>query len=246
MSTAALEDPRLKLAVWIEGTSERSRQAIGMRSGRTGSATDAMQLAVAGAASRFVATVDDVRSSPNLTRSAQAVRIEEAAHAFAAKLKESAVTLSAEAERVKAFSMKASFTKGYEEQAPRFDVVMADQALALRFAGLDASKRAAKLAALIHEPTQNLREAEAMLRQPMAISGLSTDEYHQIRAGVLKVFDPATYEAIRLMTDEVTQAQRALQHAATLLRREAPAALTELATTAPDLVPALTGTGDWR
>jgi hypothetical protein len=246
MATAALEaDPRLKLATWIEGTPERQRQPIGMRSGRTGSKTDAMQLEIAAAASSFVRVVDDVRTSPNLSRSQQAQRIEEAGHNYAAKLKDAASVLAGEAEQVKSFSMRANFTKSYEERPPRFDEVMADQTLALRFAGLDASHRAAKLAALTHEPVHNLREAEAMLRQPLAISGLTADEYHAVRAGVLKAFDPATYNAIHVMVGEVQQGQQAVQHAAALLRREAPAVMTELSVTSPGLMPALIGTGDF-
>lgn len=232
-------DPRLQRLVRIDGGT-RPSLVVAVQTGGHDSALNSMVRGLTRTASTFRRTASEVRAATKLLDSEKGQRIGEAAAPVLKALKEATAIYRGEAHRIQTAANTASAVKPYGDTTP-LHILLADQQLVDRFERMEPTAKAILVHRCTHESAAVARWADALLRSPMEISGLTAEEHSNIRLGVLTARDPGTAKMVESELVQAEQAQRAIQLALQVLGDETPGSLTELRTMAPDVLAAAQG-----
>jgi len=235
-----LIDPRLERLVSIDGTAHRGRLVIAVQTGGPDSVLNSTVRNLARVASRFRTTASEVRRAGNMLDSERGARIAEATGPLVQGLKDASRAYAAEHARIQKLAQTASAVPTYDESPPSHWTVADDHALMARFERMAPVDQKILIHHCTHDAANGyLRWAQALLRTPPELSGITQEEHDAMRKGALKALNPELFDRVTNELEQAEQAQRALQLAQQVLGEEAPGTLTELRISSPELNVAL-------
>jgi hypothetical protein len=188
-------------------------------------------------AAKFRRTSAEVRENIPLPSKRHEI-ISEAAAGFGAKYRAIAATVNEESQGVAQRVASATAVAPYNDTQP-LHVLMSDARLTDRFHAMTEPERMGLLARVTQDPAANLRWAEALIRQPVELSGLNVAQHAALKRAALQALQPDLAAALDAEVTQVAHAREALKIAAEELRDTAPGAWTELSVTDPAAASAL-------
>ena len=226
------DDNRYSNPLSIDGPGPR--KVIGVMPGGPNAALNAANKALAAAMTQLRTRAGEIRGHSQLLPSERDRRLQDLRHPALEANRLHQRVLAVEARRIKTLAATANFVKPTPMQPGHVQVE--DQALAAKFAAMNASERMQVASRAMADPLDpmNLRWAECLLRVHPLISGIDIKMHDQLRSAVLLAHDPLLVESIQTQLDQLEQAERTAALAQQTLSEELPGALQELRA-APEL-----------
>lgn len=223
--------PNLADLLHLAPDDTRPLRVLPQQIGGAGSKLNIAARTVMTEAARFRKTAAEVRAHVALPSKRHEV-ISEAAAGLGAKVREAAATLREEAERVARAVASASAVRPYDDTQP-LHVLMSDARLTDRYFAMSEPEQVALLARVTRNPEAHVRWAEALIRQPVELSGLSSEQHSALKRAALVALMPDTAAALDAEQQQVAHCKEALRIAAEELRDTAPGSWTEVAVLDP-------------
>lgn len=227
MSTA----PQLSALLHLPPNPDRPLRVLPPQVGGAQSKLNVTAKGLMAEAAKFRKTADEVRQHIALPSKRHEV-IAEAAAGLGAKFREAANTYREESERVARAVASATAVAPYNDTQP-LHVLMSDARLTDRFHAMTEPERMGLLARVTQDPAGNLRWAEALIRQPVELSGIDTAQHAALKRAALQALQPDLAAALDAEVTQVAHAKEALRITAEEMRDSSPGSWTELSVTDP-------------